>query len=141
MPSSDSARRVDVGASASAPLPDNAPPRNRVFAKQPRQLRRKQQRSELDVSIRFGSPENVVAHRLQFGGVAMVLTSQALEEDELELVSLQNLQVLVRGLKKLGEVAAQKRELQICRDPVRFRQPIADKLLDDAVGHDNRHPL
>ena len=71
----------------------------------------------------------------------MAGTSKALEEDKLKLIGLQDLEILVGRLEKLGEVAAQERELQICRDADRFSQPMADELLDDAIGHDNRHPL
>ena len=71
----------------------------------------------------------------------MVRASQALEEDKLELVGLQDLEVLVRRFEKLGQVAAQEREFQICCDPDRFSQPIANELFDDAIGHDNRNPL
>ena len=141
LPSLGLAHRVNVGSPGGAPSSDHAPPRNRVFAKQPRQLRGEQERSELDVGVSFGSPEDVVARRFQAGVVAMVRASKALEEDQLELIGVQDLEVLVRRLEKLGQVAAQERELQICRDADRFSQPIANELLDDAVGHDDRHPL
>ena len=71
----------------------------------------------------------------------MVRTSKAFEEDQLKLVGVQNLEILVRRLEKLGEIAPQEREFQICRDADRFGQPIANELLDDAVGHDDRDPL
>jgi hypothetical protein len=71
----------------------------------------------------------------------MVRASQARKQDKLQLVGLEDLEVLIRRLKKLGQVAAQERELQVCGDADRFSQPITDELLDDAVGHDNRHSL
>ena len=89
-----------------APFLDHAPPRNRIFAKQPRQLRGKQDRSELDVGVGSGSAMNVVARRLQVGVVAMAGASKALEEDELELVGFEDLEVLVRRLEKLGQIVS-----------------------------------
>jgi hypothetical protein len=71
----------------------------------------------------------------------MAGTSQALEEDELELIGFQDFEILVGRLEKVGEVASQEWEIQVCRDADGFGQPMADELLDYAVGYDNRHPL
>ena len=96
---------------------------------------------QLDVGVGFGSAIDVVARRLQFGVVAMAGTSQALEEDELEFIGFQDSEIPVGRLEKVGQVASQEREIQVCRDANRFGQPMANELLDHAVGHDNRHPL
>src|ERR1035437_6914251 len=102
LPSLSLARRIDVRARGSAPFHDHAPPRNRIHAKQPRQLRGKQNRSELDVGVSFGSRLDIVARRLQVGVVAMARTSKALEQDQLELIGVQDLQARIRGLEKFG---------------------------------------
>ena len=71
----------------------------------------------------------------------MAGTSQALEEDELEFIGFQDSEIPVRRLEKVGQVASQEWEIQVGRDANRFGQPMANELLDHAVGHDNRHPL
>ncbi len=141
LPSLGLAHRIEVGTAGGAPLPDHATPRYRIFAKQPRQLRREQERSELDVGVSSGPAMYVVARRLQVRVLAMAGTAKAFEEHELKLISLEDLEILVGRFEKPGEIAAQKWKLQICRDADRFSQPMTDELLDDAVGHDDRDAL
>lgn len=71
----------------------------------------------------------------------MARTSKALEEDKLKFVGFKDPEILVGRLEKIGQVAPQEREIQVCRHADRFSQPMANELLDDAVGHDNRNPL
>ena len=71
----------------------------------------------------------------------MVRTSQTLEQDKLKLVSFQDLEIFFGRLKKIRQETAQEREFQIRRDADRFSQPVTNELLDDPVGHDDRHPL
>src|ERR1700691_6460694 len=125
LPSLSLAHRVDFVAPSCAPFPDHAPPRNRVFAKQSRQLRSQQQRSELDVGVSFGSSMDVVARRFQFRVVAMAGTSKALEEDKLKFVGFKDPEILVGRLEKIGQVAPQEREIQVRRNSDRFSQPMA----------------
>ena len=84
---------------------------------------------------------DIVVRRLQLRVLAMAGTAKAFEEHELKLISLQDLEILVGRLENPGEIAAQERTLQICRDADRFSQPMTDELLDDAVGHDDRDAL
>src|SRR5208282_3315755 len=95
LPSLSLAHRINVRPPGSAPFHDHAPPRNRILAKQPRQLCGKQDRSELGVGSSFGSRLDVVARRLQVRVVAMARTSKALEQDQLELIGVEDLQVLI----------------------------------------------
>src|SRR5208337_2121271 len=138
LPSLSIAYGVEVGSPGGAPFLDHAAPRNRIFAKQPCQLRGKENGSELDVGVGVGTSANVVARRLQVGVVAMGGTSKTLEEDQLELIGVQDPQVLVDRLENAGEVVPQEWKSQVSRHAERFRQPIADELFDDAVRHDDR---
>src|SRR5580692_8153886 len=83
----------------------------------------------------------VVARRLQVCVIAKAGTSKAFEDHELKLIGFQDPEILVGRLENPGEIAAQERKLQICRDANRFRQPMPYELLDDAVGHDDRDAL
>ena len=58
----------------------------------------------------------------------MAGASKALEEDKLEFIGFKDPEILVRRLEKLGQVASQEREIQICRDAVRFSQPTGGRL-------------
>jgi hypothetical protein len=56
----------------------------------------------------------------------------------LELIGVQDPQVLIRGMKKPGEIIPQERKSEVGCHADRFRQAIADELFDDAVRYDDR---
>jgi hypothetical protein len=92
-----------------------------------------------------GRGGQVGLHSGEASVVSVERLAEVLENGDLEATRIENFNRGFRGaprcdLAEFGKITAQKRKIEVGRDPVAIRQPKLEKLFDCAAWHDDCDP-
>ena len=119
----------------SRPVSQHRPARNRVFAKQQRQLTRKMKGPTLFFFLRRLALLNIRDRYAPFARAFPHGDSQALEQHQLKLLDIKDAEPRISLLQHSGEKSPEKRKIEICGDSDGLGDPMPDEVFDHAAGN------